>query len=81
VCGAYNVTVNPYAVIAGRTTPLIDDLSIVDGSWFFILDMDQAYLQLKLSPASQEICKINSPFGSFKWTRMPYGISAGPAIF
>ena len=81
VCDDYSITLNPGLNITGRRTPLIDDLSTVEGGWFCLVDMNQAYLQLKLSQTSQELCKINTPFGSFRWTHMPNGISAGPAIF
>jgi len=61
--------------------PLIDDLSTVSGNWFCIFDVNQAYLQLKLSEASQEICKLNTYFGSYKCKRMPFGISSAPGIY
>ncbi|XP_018325433.1 uncharacterized protein LOC108737207 [Agrilus planipennis] len=65
----------------GRSTPTIDMLSLVEGEIFCLLDMDQAYLQAPLSPESQEMTKINTPFGSFKWLRMPFGIASGPSEF
>jgi len=68
-------------MLLGRSVPEIADLSLVDGVCFCILDMDQAYLQAELSPESQEMCKINTPFGSFKFLRMPYGIASGPREF
>jgi hypothetical protein len=67
--------------VSGRALPLIDDLSTISGNWFCILDMNQAYLQLKLSEASQEICKLNTPFGSYKCKRMPFRISSAPGIY
>jgi len=72
---------NPDLLVAGRSTPLIDDLSTVNGRVFALLDMDQAYVKARLSPAAQELSKINTPWGSFRWKRMPYGISSGPAEF
>jgi hypothetical protein len=81
VCGDFSVTLNPCLEVTGRALPLIDDLSTISGDWFFILDMNQAYLQLKLSEASQEICKLNTPFGSYKFKRMPFGMSSAPGIY
>jgi hypothetical protein len=43
--------------------------------------MQQAYLQLKLSENSQEMCKLNTPFGSYKCKRMLFGISSAPRIY
>jgi len=81
ICGDFSVTLNLCLEVTGRALPLIDDLSTVSGNWFCILDMNQAYLQLKLSEASQEICKLNTPFGSYKCKRMPFGISSAPGIY
>jgi hypothetical protein len=81
VCGDFSVTLNPCLEVTGRALPLIDDLSTISGNCFCILDMNQAYLQLKLSEASQEICNLNTPFGSYKCKRMPFGISSAPGIY
>jgi len=81
VCGDYALTLNPEMMLAGRSTPTIDMLSLVEGEVFCLLDMDQAYLQAPLSPESQELTKTNTPFGSFKWLRMPFGIASGPSEF
>jgi hypothetical protein len=39
------------------------------------------HIQLKLSETSQEICKLNTPFGSYKCKRMLFGISSAPGIY
>jgi hypothetical protein len=41
--------------------------------------MIQAYLQL--SEASQEICKMNIPFGSCNCKRMPFAIPSAPVVY
>ena len=81
ICGDFSVTLNPCLEVTGQALPLIDDLSTVSGNWFCILDMTQAYLQLKLSEASQEICKLNTSFGRYKCKRMLFGISSAPGIY
>ena len=80
-CGDFSVTLNPYLEVTGRALPLIGDFSTISGNWFCILDMNPTYLQIKLSEASQEICKLNTPFGSYKCKRMPFGISSAPGIY
>ena len=47
----------------------------------YLFIVNQAYLQLKLSEASREICKLNTPFGSYKCKRMPFGISSALGIY
>ncbi|KAE8743406.1 hypothetical protein FOCC_FOCC011011 [Frankliniella occidentalis] len=81
ICGDFSVTLNPHLEVTGRALPLIDDLSTVNGKYFCILDMKLAYLQLQLSPASQELCKLSTPFGSYKCLRMPFGIASAPNAF
>ena len=81
VCGDFSVTLNNYLEVTGRALPLIDDLSTVKGSYFCILDMKMAYLQLKLDPASQDLCKLSTPFGTYKCLRMPFGIASAPNAF
>ncbi|KAK3920246.1 hypothetical protein KUF71_009533 [Frankliniella fusca] len=81
VCGDFSVTLNPHLVVSGRALPLIDDLSTVNGKVFCILDLKMAYLQLPLSPASQELCKLNTPCGTYACLRMPFGISSAPGAF
>ena len=65
ICGDFSVTLSPFLEVSGRALPLIDDLSTVDGKCFCVLDMKWAYLQLRLSPESQELCKLNTPFVTY----------------
>ncbi len=45
------------------------------------LDLSQDYLQLELDEAIQQLCTVNTPFGLFKYTRMPFGSAPAPANF
>jgi len=53
ICGDFSTMLNPDLLVAGRSTPLIDDLSTVNGRVFALLDMDQAYVKARLSPADR----------------------------
>ena len=48
---------------------------------FCIIDLIKAYLLLELSEESQEILTLNTPFGLFKYRKLPFGVSAAPSIF
>ena len=48
---------------------------------FCKLDLSTAYLQMKLDENSQQLTVLNTPRGLMKMKRLPYGISASPAIF
>ncbi len=40
-----------------------------------------AYLQLPFDDDSQKLVKVNTHKGLFKFKRLPFGVSAAPAIF
>jgi hypothetical protein len=39
------------------------------------------YHQLKVHPDDQDLLTIITPFGLFKWTRTPFGISTAPGVY
>ena len=45
------------------------------------LDCNSGYFQLELDDASRKLTTFITPFGRFRFKRMPYGISSGPEIF
>ena len=46
-----------------------------------LYDLTQAYQQLLLDDESKQLLVVNTPKGSFQFTRLPYGVSTAPAIF
>ena len=48
---------------------------------FSVLDANQAYYQIKVSEASSNLLCLNSPFGRWKFLRMPYGIKSGSELY
>lgn len=48
---------------------------------FTVLDMKEGFHQFQLDDKSSELCTMNTPFGRFKYKRMPYGMSSFPEIF
>ena len=83
VCGDYKVTVNQAAKPDTYPLPRIDDLftALTGGKLFSKLDLAHAYQQIKLDDASRELVTINTQKGLFQYTRLPFGVSAAPAIF
>ena len=63
--------------------PKIEDLfaALEGGTRFTKLDLSQAYLQLPLEDASKQFLTINTHKGLFQFNRLPFGVSAAPAIF
>lgn len=63
--------------------PTLDDvLSELDGAKVFSLcDAKDGFLQIKLSPDSSDLTTFWTPFGKYKWLRMPFGLSSSPEEF
>ena len=51
------------------------------GKYFSKLDLSQAYLQLQLDDDSKKLVTVNTHRGLFQYHRLPFGVSAAPAVF
>ena len=83
VCGDYKLTVNQVTQVDTYLLPLIQDIfaSLANGKSFTKLDLAHAYQQLILDDDSRPYTTINTHKGLFRYTRLPFGVSAAPAIF
>ena len=83
VCGDYSLTVNPVIVPDSYPLPRIDDLlaSLAGGESFTKLDLSGAYQQVELDEESKKLLTVNTPWGLFRYNRLPFGVSVAPAIF
>ena len=50
-------------------------------SVFSILDAGQAYYQVKVSEKSSKLLTFNTPFGRYRFLRMPFGIKSAPEVW
>ena len=48
---------------------------------FSVLDATSGYWQVKLDEASSKLCTFNTPFGRYRFTRLPFGIKSAPEVF
>ena len=56
--------------------------SQLKGAKFFsVLDAEQAFYQVKLDDESSKLLTMNTPFGRYRFLRMPFGISPAPEIW
>ena len=83
ICGDYKVSINEALIVDQYPLPLPEDLfaTLEGGALFTKLDLSQAYLQLELDVDSRDLVTINTPFGLFRYTRMPFGVSSAPSKF
>lgn len=83
LCGDYRCTVNEATKKTSYPLPTTEEVlsSLRGGAIFSTLDLAQAYQQLRVTPATAEILTINTIKGLYKVKRLPFGVSASPAIF
>ena len=48
---------------------------------FSVLDARNGFWHIKLEEESSYLTTFNTPFGRYRWKRMPYGISSAPEVF
>ena len=48
---------------------------------FSKLDANQAFYQIPLDEESSKLCTVGTPFGRYKFLRLPYGVKCAPEVF
>ena len=83
LCGDYKVSINEHMVDQPYMLPTAEDLfaTLAGGKKFSILDLSQAYAQVRVEERSQKYIVVNTIKGLYQVTRLPYGIKTAPHIF
>ena len=63
--------------------PTVDDVTsrLTKAKVFSVMDTKSGFWQVKLSESSSFYTTFNTPFGRFRWLRMPFGISSAPEVW
>ena len=63
--------------------PTVDDVTsrLTKAKVFSAMDAKSGFWQVKLSETSSYYTTFNTPFGRFRWLRMPFGISSAPEVW
>lgn len=72
------------AIIPDRyPLPTIEELSqfFADSTVFSKIDLKWGYLQVRLNEAAQHLTSMITPFGVYKWLRLPFGLCSAPSCF
>lgn len=49
--------------------------------YFSVLDLKDGYWQVQLTKQSRNLCTFATPYGNFRFIRMPFGIKSAPSVF
>ena len=63
--------------------PTLEDLlpGLTEAKVFSVLDVRNGFWHIELDKESSLLTTFATPFGRYRWKRMPFGISEGPEIF
>lgn len=63
--------------------PTLEDIapSLAGAQYFSTLDAASGFWQIKLDEESSKVCTMSTPFGRYRFLRMPFGIASAPEIF
>ncbi len=50
-------------------------------TYYSKLDASQGFWQLQLDEESSHLCTFNTPFGRYRYLRLPFGISSAPEVY
>ncbi|XP_028418795.1 uncharacterized protein K02A2.6-like [Dendronephthya gigantea] len=83
ICGDYKVTINPILDVPEYPLPTAEEIfsKLNGGQKFSKLDLSHAYQQVLLDEESRKLVTINTHLGLYRYTRLPFGVAAAPAIF
>ncbi|XP_037507352.1 uncharacterized protein LOC119383342 [Rhipicephalus sanguineus] len=83
LCGDYRSTVNAAFLKAAYPLPTTEEVlsTLRGGRMFSTLDLFQAYQQLPVTENTAKVLTVNTMNGLYAVKRLPFGISAAPAIF
>ena len=63
--------------------PILEDVipDLKGGKYFYKLDARSGYWQIKLDESSSVLTTFNTPYGRYRFTRMPFGIHSAQEVF
>ena len=82
ICGDYS-HINGLIINQTYLSPTIETAfsKMANMKYFGKIDLSDAYYQCFLQDKSKDVTTINTPFGKYRFNRLPYGIKVSPAAF
>ena len=65
------------------TIPVLSELTpqLKGAKFFSKFDVKHGFLHIKLDEESSLLTTFNSPFGRYRWNRLPFGLKSSPEVF
>ena len=63
--------------------PVIEEIAtrLSNAKVFSIFDVKNGFWHVELDTKSTMLTTFNTPFGRYRWNRLPFGISSAPEVF
>lgn len=63
--------------------PTLEEISekLCNKKYFTVLDLKEGFWQVVLDEESSNLCTFSSPFGLWKFNRLPFGLNMAPEYF
>ncbi|XP_049513828.1 uncharacterized protein K02A2.6-like [Dermacentor silvarum] len=63
--------------------PTLEDVAprLAGAKFFSTLDAASGFWQIRLSESSSKLCTMSTPYGRYRFLRMPFGIASAPEVF
>ena len=63
--------------------PTVEEITptLTHAKVFSVLDASAGFWQIKLDEESSHLCTFNTPFGRYRYLRLPFGICSAPEVF
>lgn len=67
----------------GGDVPALDDVcaKLKNKSYFTVLDFKDGFYQVELHKKSSMLCAFGTPFGVYRFVRLPFGLNCAPEFF
>ncbi|PIK33923.1 hypothetical protein BSL78_29258 [Apostichopus japonicus] len=79
--GTLRICLDPRDLNQKVTLPTEITAQLSGAKFFSILDASSGFWQVRLDEPSADLCTLNSPFGRYKFKRLPFGLNSAPEVF
>lgn len=62
--------------------PTLEDMTetLAGAEFYSVLDLKDGFYQIELDTESSKLCTFSTPYGCYRFKRLPFGLSIGPEL-